>query len=136
MELRYKPNRSVAQLDDAEFPLEWQQVALGVVLQAGLVAVQDGEFDEFELVLEFVFFDDLVEEFGDVRGRIAEGAAAQRGEHQRIVEIGHSQAEDGAHLLQRDLCLPREHLSVGVDAGAVERRDGDDRDVVGLLIEL
>ena len=129
-------NRFVVRLNDTEFPLEGQQIAFGVVLQSGFVAVQDGEFDEFEFVLEFVLFDDLVEEFGDVRGRIAEGAAAQRGEDQRVVEIGHSQAEDGAHLLQRDLCLPREHFAVGVDPRAVERRDGDDRDVVGLLIEL
>ena len=77
MELRCRTNRAVARLDDAEFPLEGQEIALGVVLQAGLVAVQDGEFYEFELVLEFVFFDDLVEEFSDVRGRIAEGVAVQ-----------------------------------------------------------
>ena len=106
------------------------------MLQASLVAVQDGENDEFELVSELILLDDLVEQFGDVRGRIAEGAAAQCGEDQRIVEVGHSQAEDGAHLLQRDLCLPREHLSMGIDSRPVKRRDGDDRDVVGSLIEL
>ena len=52
---------TVVQLDCAEFFLEGQQVTFRVVLQPGLVAVQDSENDEFELVFEFVFFDDLIE---------------------------------------------------------------------------
>ena len=66
---------------------------------AGSIAVQDGEINEFELVLELVLFYDLMEQFGDMYRRIGEGTATEGSQNKRIVPIVHADAENGANLL-------------------------------------
>lgn len=103
--------------------------------QTSAIAVQDGEIDEPESILELVFLDDLMEELYDMRRRIGEGAAAHGRQHEGIVEIGHSDPQDGSHLVQGNLCLLREHQAVFSDAGAAEGCYGNNRNVVGSILQ-
>ena len=104
--------------------------------QAGAIAIQYGEVDETEDILELVLLNDLVEELRDMCRRIGERAAAQGGEDEGIMEVGLTYSQDGANLVQGDLRLFREHQAILSDTRTSEGSHGNDRDVVRDVLQL
>ncbi len=118
-----------------ELPLEGEEVAVGVVGEAGAVAVDDSEIDEFEYIPELIFLDDLVEELRYVCWGGGECAAPHRREDEGVVEVVLSDPEDGAHLVQGEGGLLGEHQTVPSDAWTANRRHGNHWNIVGYVLE-
>ncbi len=118
-----------------ELPLEGEEVAVGVVGEAGAVAVYDGEIDEFEYIPELILFDDLVEELRYVRWWIGECAAAHRRKDEGVVGVVLSDPEDRAHLVQGEGRLLGEHQAVPADAWTADGRHGNHWNIVGYVLE-
>ena len=83
---------------EAELALERDQVPLGIVGSSGVVIVEDRKDEGLEGAAELGFGEDLTEEFGDVVGGVAKGAAAEGAEDDRVVVVVGADAQDGAHL--------------------------------------
>ena len=113
--------------------LESAKVAAAVV-----VVAEDGEGDEAIAVLELVLSHHLLEELCHFAWRRLEGTTAEGTQHEAVVSLEQSQAEDGAYLVTcDDLAVLRDMAVRGETdrkmAAHVECSIGDDTHLEGFL---
>ena len=106
-----------------ELPLEWEQIALQIMLLSGIVVLDDRENDSAILVLELLLFHNLVEKARNVSRWIPEGAASPCPQNQRIMSIVETHAEYRPHLVLDVHDLFRDDEAIMVQRRSVHARD-------------